>query len=200
MGLCSLAALWWWDHLGRLGPDPESLAARYQLGGDGATDIGLGLLLGWAAVIACDQALARHDWARFLDRKIRQATDGMTASQAVFLALTSGIGEELLFRGVVHPLLTAELGRVVGGLLGALVFALAHLGPDRRFLGWSLFAWVMGLVLAGLYEVTGGLLAPISLHCCVNGLNLLQIVWERRLEPPVRLALSRSLEVAPPAR
>jgi membrane protease YdiL (CAAX protease family) len=183
MALVSLGVLWWRGRLGELGPDPDSVAARYQLAGTGATDIALGMLVGWAIVVLLDTALRDARWAEFLEHQLRSVLDGLTASQAGFLALASGVGEELLFRGVVHVLLCHWLGLPLGLVLGAALFALAHVGPDRRFLGWTIFAWIMGMVLAGLYELTGSLLAPIAVHTTVNGLNLLQMVWERRLDP-----------------
>ena len=63
----------------------------------------------------------------------------------------------------------------------ALLFGLAHLGPDPKFLGWAGFATAMGLVLGALFLTTGSLLPPIACHVAVNGLNLLHETWEQAL-------------------
>ena len=42
-----------------------------------------------------------------------------------------------------------------------LLFALVHVGPERVYLWWTGSACVFGLGLGVLYDVQGGLLAPI---------------------------------------
>jgi membrane protease YdiL (CAAX protease family) len=37
---------------------------------------------------------------------------------------------------------------------------------------WALWAGLAGLVLGGLFELTGDLLAPALAHVLVNGMNL----------------------------
>jgi membrane protease YdiL (CAAX protease family) len=95
--------------------------------------------------------------------------DGADRSSLVLVALFSGIGEEALFRGAVQQ----EFGLVVASL----VFGLAHVGPDRRYLVWTAWAIMAGFLFGALYEVTGGLLAPIVAHSTHNAATLL--LWRR---------------------
>ncbi len=95
--------------------------------------------------------------------------DGANRSSLVFAALLSGIGEEVLFRGAVQQ----EFGLPVASLL----FGLLHVGPDRRYLVWTAWAIMAGFLFGALYEVTGGLLAPILAHSAHNAATLL--IWGR---------------------
>ena len=70
--------------------------------------------------------------------------------------------EEILFRGVVHAVLRQRLGAVLGVLLSAAVFALAHDGPARPA------AFVAGIALAALYERSRSLWPGIAVHACNN--------------------------------
>ncbi len=98
--------------------------------------------------------------------------DGVNRSSLVLLALFSGIGEETFFRGALQQ----EFGLVVASL----VFGLVHVGPDRRYLVWTVWAVLAGLLFGVLYEVTGGLLAPILAHSAHNAATLL--LWRRSRE------------------
>ncbi len=95
--------------------------------------------------------------------------DGADRSSLVLVALFSGIGEEALFRGAIQQ----EFGLVVASL----AFGLVHVGPDRRYLVWTAWAIMAGFLFGGLYEVTGGLLAPILAHSAHNAATLL--LWRR---------------------
>jgi uncharacterized protein len=87
----------------------------------------------------------------------------------VLVSIFSGVGEETFFRGAVQQ----EFGLVVA----ALAFGLVHVGPDRRYLVWTAWAVLVGFVFGALYEVTGGLLAPILAHSAHNAATLL--LWRR---------------------
>ena len=95
--------------------------------------------------------------------------DGVDRSSLVLVAIFSGIGEEVFFRGAVQQ----EFGLVATSL----VFGLVHVGPDRRYLVWTVWAVLAGFVFGALYEVTDGLLAPILAHSAHNAATLL--LWRR---------------------
>jgi membrane protease YdiL (CAAX protease family) len=73
----------------------------------------------------------------------------------VLLGAAAGLGEEWLFRGIVQPL--------VGLGWATLAFGAAHIG-GARMLPFGVWASVMGLVMGGLADATGGLTAPIVAH------------------------------------
>lgn len=80
------------------------------------------------------------------------------------LALASGLGEELLFRGALQP--------QVGLLLASLLFGAVHYLPGPGNWVWSVASAGAGLVLGGLFLWTGDLVAPVLAHVVINGLNL----------------------------
>jgi uncharacterized protein len=95
--------------------------------------------------------------------------DGADRGSLILVSVFSGVGEETFFRGAVQQ----EFGIVVASLL----FGLVHVGPDRRFLLWTLWAVLAGFLFGGLYDLTGGLLAPILAHAAHNAATLL--LWKR---------------------
>ncbi len=95
--------------------------------------------------------------------------DGADSTSLVLVSIFSGVGEEAFFRGALQQ----EFGLVVASLL----FGLAHVGPDRRYLVWTAWAVLAGFVFGFLYDVSGGLLAPILAHTAHNAATLL--LWRR---------------------
>ena len=123
---------------------------------------GGGLLLGvWLA-------MRRHlAQARRLERRIVELLGPLDTSEAVALAVISGFAEELFFRGAMQG--------AWGWPIATVVFTLLHTGPGPAFRAWTLFAAVAGLVLAGLAEWSGSLLAPAAAHILVNAVNLVRL-------------------------
>ncbi|BBL78590.1 hypothetical protein RxyAA322_04440 [Rubrobacter xylanophilus] len=90
----------------------------------------------------------------------------------VLISAFSGISEELLFRGAVQQ----EFGLVPAVLL----FGALHIGPDRRYLIWTVWALAAGFLYGLLFATTGGLLAPVVAHALHNAATLL--AWKRLRE------------------
>ena len=95
--------------------------------------------------------------------------DGTRARDLVVLAALSGVGEEVLFRGALQP----EIGIAASSIL----FGALHVGPDRRYLLWTLWAVGAGFIFGALYGWTGGILAPVVAHALHNAATLL--LWRR---------------------
>jgi uncharacterized protein len=137
----------------------DSVAASLLLGAlTAAVTISLGLLA--YRLLPVLRELAEELAPRLVDRAHR--------SSLVLVATFSGVGEETFFRGTLQP----EFGLVVASL----VFGLVHVGPDRRYLVWTAWAILAGFMFGALYEITGGLLAPILAHCAHNAVTLL--LWK----------------------
>jgi uncharacterized protein len=81
----------------------------------------------------------------------------------LLISLLAGLGEELLFRGVLQPL--------IGLPLASLVFGAVHVG-GRGFVGYGVWAACIGALFGWLMVVTGGLLAPIVAHAVYDALAL----------------------------
>ena len=90
----------------------------------------------------------------------------------VLISGFSGLAEEMFFRGAVQ--------QEFGLLPAALLFGALHIGPDRRYLVWTAWALAAGFLYGLLFEVTGGLLAPVLAHGLHNAATLL--AWKRLRE------------------
>ena len=132
-----------------------------------------GLATGLAVVWLSRLATRRFQWARDLHVSFRDLLGPLTTRDIVILALASSIGEELLFRGALLPWL--------GVWPQALVFALLHVGPGKRFLPWTASAFVLGAAFGELAIHTQSLGGPITAHFAINYLNLGYIARVQRL-------------------
>lgn len=144
----------------RLGGSPKA----WQLGAGPL----IGLALGLTVVGLTRIATKKFQWARDLHTSFRDLLGTLTTREIVILALASSVGEELLFRGALLPWL--------GVWVQAIVFAGLHIGPGRRFLPWTVSAFVLGLAFGWIAQWTGNLGGPIAAHFAINFLNLKYIV------------------------
>ena len=133
------------------------------------------LLLGLGAALVVATAsrfLTRAlETLRYVEEELGRWLGPLSAGMVARLAILSGIGEELFFRGVLLP----ELGL----LWSALLFGVLHIGPDVRFLTWTAAAFLSGLLLGWMTLETGSLLAPIVAHVVINYLGLLVLAKGR---------------------
>ena len=95
---------------------------------------------------------------------VRDLFAGRSAAELALVCVAAGVGEELLFRGLVQDGLArwigAPLGDVAGILVASLLFGLAH--PISR--AYVVVTGLSGLYLGALLVVTESLLAPIAAH------------------------------------
>jgi membrane protease YdiL (CAAX protease family) len=87
------------------------------------------------------------------------------------LAVVVPIGEEVFFRGLVYSGLRSRWGTAVAALASAAFFAAVHVQVIH---GLPIF--VLGVILAALYERTGSLVPPIVTHG-VNNIIAVIAVW-----------------------
>lgn len=76
------------------------------------------------------------------------------------IALSAGVGEEMLFRGVLQASLEDGIGLTAGLVVSSLLFGLLH--PIS--VPYALVSFAMGMYLGGLFLVTENLLTPIVTH------------------------------------
>ncbi len=123
-------------------------------------------------VIALSHEFTRHTQVgERLAHAMADLLGPLGRGEIAVLALTSGIAEELFFRGALQPR--------VGLVVASLVFGAVHFVPRREFLVWTLFSVAAGFLLGGLFEATGNLIAPVVTHVVVNGVNLTLLVRDR---------------------
>jgi membrane protease YdiL (CAAX protease family) len=91
------------------------------------------------------------------------------AWKALAISLTSGVTEELIFRGVIFRLLWSTFGPWWALVLSSALFGVVHLGnPDSDLMAMLGIIFGAGVPLAALYILTGRLWAPIGYHMAWN--------------------------------
>jgi len=126
--------------------------------------VALGLLLALTVVRATPALVERAAWARSLHLELKSIVAPLSSAEITILALASGVAEELFFRGAMQP--------VLGILLTSVIFGAVHVGPKSVFLAWASWAFVMGLLLGLIFELTGVLWGPILAHAWINQRNM----------------------------
>ena len=143
--------------------------------------LGVGLGFG-LVVVAISHALNRQfAWARRLNEDLAALLGPISISKALLLAVLSGIGEELLFRGFLqHGLEQWLQSPWLAVFIAGLLFGLVHVGPDpRRFAPWTAMAVVLGWLIGASFVICGNVFAPIAAHFTINFLNLSTLIKRR---------------------
>lgn len=133
---------------------------------------------------------------------VRQIVDELLAPlfrewalwQLAVVSIAAGIGEELLFRGLLQAASTEWLGPWGGLFVASLIFGAAH-ALNREYF-W--LATGMGLYLGGLWMATESLMVVITVHSVYDFLALAVIVRVRGRESVAAASVEpRSRELAP---
>lgn len=106
----------------------------------------------------------RKDFALFI-----KLFERCSAADLALVSLLAGIGEEMLFRGLLQTWLTTVAGPHVAILVAAVAFGLAH-AISRQYV---LFATALGIVLGYTYLLTGSLPAAMLAHAVYDFVALL---------------------------
>lgn len=127
------------------------------------TGIGLGIGLGYfVVVVALMMAFGvykiegtGHEWKDIMD--------------SFFVFLLVGIGEEIIFRGVLFRWIDEKFGFIAALAVSALVFGFVHITNDNAT-WWSSIAIAIeaGLLLGAIYKYSGTLWVPIGVHWAWN--------------------------------
>jgi uncharacterized protein len=99
--------------------------------------------------------------------------------QLAIISVLAGLGEEMLFRGVIQAAVAGQIGGTRGIWLGlaaaAVLFGMLHsITPT-----YALLAGLIGLYLGGLWLLCGNLLAPITTHAVYDFVVLVYLVKGR---------------------
>ena len=101
---------------------------------------------------------------------------GASPGGIVLVSLMAGIGEEVLFRGVIQAGLADRLPAWLAVGIAAVLFGVAH----WLTVSYAVFATLIGVYLGILFLVTGNLLAPAVTHALYDVVALSVLV---RLKP-----------------
>ncbi|HPG27395.1 MAG: CPBP family intramembrane metalloprotease [Spirochaetaceae bacterium] len=139
---------------------PDTIAAAWDPVVAGLAGAGVGL-----AVVLSSELMTRFTrLGRALADLLGESLAGIGVGDALLLALASGLGEEMLFRGALQP--------AVGLVWASVIFGACHFLPRRELALWSLWAVLVGAGFGWLFERTGHLAAPVAAHVVVNAINL----------------------------
>lgn len=116
---------------------------------------------------------------RILDETLVPLFRDCTTMQLLAIAAMAGLGEEMVFRGVLQAAAAEEIGGAYGDGLGLLIasvlFGLLHpITPT-----YALLAGLIGLYLGWLWLATGNLLTPIIVHGLYDFVVLTYLVKRR---------------------
>lgn len=89
------------------------------------------------------------------------------------LALISGFCEEVFFRGILEG--------ACGTATSAFCFGLAHF-PSLYYFPYAVWAFLVGLLMSFLTQLSGSLWCPIIAHAMINlvSLNVIATLWKRQ--------------------
>lgn len=124
------------------------------------------VLLGAVGSIAATCLMTMAQIA-FYDSRYHQAAQvvyetGFTMQLAV-LGILIPVSEEMMFRGVLFKRFRERQGFWYSAVCSAMFFMLMHTNTTQM-----IYAFLLGLMLAYLYERTGSLKAPVLLHIAMN--------------------------------
>lgn len=115
-----------------------------------------------AALAVCARAGAA--WFEEVEALVRPLIESVFRGRGVVAVIAvsalAGLGEELLFRGVIQSGLSASFGAWPGLLLASVLFGLMHALSRAYFV----LAAFMGVYLGALYQATDNLLLPAIVH------------------------------------
>lgn len=118
-----------------------------------------------------------------VDRLIAGIFARASVGELALVSLLAGVGEELLFRGVVHSLVlrwrSDDVGVVAAVLFSAVTFGVCHWLTNLYFV----IAAVIGVYFSVLMLATGQILTPIVAHAFYDFVVLLILV-KRGAESP----------------
>ena len=95
--------------------------------------------------------------------------DTVSVVKIFFQFFVVGVGEEVLFRGIVFRMLDERWGTLVALILSSLLFGFLHITNENATV-WSSIAITVeaGLLLGAAYKWSGSLWLPIGIHWAWN--------------------------------
>ncbi|MCR9142013.1 MAG: CPBP family intramembrane metalloprotease [bacterium] len=138
-----------------------------------AADLGFGLLI-TAPMAAAFILLARFPLGPFrmirthMDEIIVPLFHKLSVFDLLLISLLAGVGEELLFRGLLQPAIGYWTGPVGGLVIAGVLFGLAHLITPT----YAIMAGLMGMVIGWASMVTDNLLTAILIHAAYDFIAL----------------------------
>ncbi|MFP4432549.1 MAG: CPBP family intramembrane glutamic endopeptidase [Spirochaetaceae bacterium] len=99
---------------------------------------------------------------------VRDYLSPISLPAIVLLSVAAGLGEELLFRGLIQRVLSERLGLAAALVATSAVFALLH-AVTRAY---AFYAFLLSLYLGVLFAATGNIAVPIVTHAVYDAVLL----------------------------
>lgn len=109
---------------------------------------------------------------QFGEQVLRPLLAPCTVVDLLGISVLAGLGEEMLFRGVLQGAFTARAGPWVGLALASLLFGGMHFITFT----YAVLATLMGVYLGWVWQWTGNLLPPVLMHALYDFLALLYLL------------------------
>jgi uncharacterized protein len=112
----------------------------------------------------------------FFDTELAPMLRGCDWADLALVSLAAGVGEEMLFRGIIQDGLARWFGPIASLIAVSVLFGLLH--PVS--FAYILLAGVLGVYLGACWLVTGNLLSVIIAHALYDFIALLVLLDEAR--------------------
>ncbi len=115
---------------------------------------------------------------RLFDLQLRPLFESWSLTQLAFISVLAGIGEELLFRGVIQGALDSIVGPVLALIAASVLFGCAHLITVT----YAIAATVIGVYFGLIWILSGNLLVPMVAHAAYDFAALVYLlrIWDAR--------------------
>jgi uncharacterized protein len=149
---------------------------------------GLGLVIGFATTIITYTVNAIVALSIGIDEPVEQElldivlAGGTVTLLAVLLAVViAPVGEEIIFRGVLHRAIADKAGFWVGAIISSALFAVVHVEVVLSQPYGLVGLFLVGFLLALAYHRTGSLIVPIIGHAVFNAVSVSLAIGVDRL-------------------
>ena len=139
---------------------------NYKIAPESWYQIGEAILLGIATTIVV-WWLSYIPIFKSIEGEFKEILVGSSIIDYFLLSLSSAVGEELFFRGLIQYR--------YGILISSCLFACVHIPTKPTLIGWPLFALLMGLWLGFIFKIKLNISYPIIIHFIVNFIGMIRI-------------------------
>ena len=175
LGLLAVALGWW------LGPKPlESIGWSFSAAAWGAA-ASLPMLLAMSICVRVPLGpFVKLVWV--MEELIVPMFRRCRVRHLLLISALAGLGEEMLFRGLIQETTAGWVGGPLGIWAGLLVASLLFGAVHPITPTYAVLAGLMGLYLGWLWIATGNLLVPITAHAVYDFVALVYLVKVRDLK------------------
>ena len=115
----------------------------------------------------------------FVERIVVPMFSQATIAQLALISLLAGLGEEMLFRGLIQGGLAERIGGTTGVVVGVAVASIAFGIAHWMTRTYALLATIVGVYLGLLMVFTGNILAPMVTHALYDFVVLVFMLRRR---------------------